>query len=201
MTTTSPVVPPHEAYAPGWELYEYAIGYYASVSLSDAETMTITFAPGEMGRDSGLWAKDARIIRLRYGIYVPAPQTQFVRIPGGIVLPEWARSPGWNTVDCSLTSITINGRVVKDFQGAPVVPDPTDLSCYVVSGHMPYVKLDTFNIATIYDQKFQTRITHARDNDPDLNGQLTIDAIDNSTLRFKYRGTDGVVRSATLDLV
>jgi len=98
--------------------------------------------------------------------------------------------------------IKINDRVVEDLQGNPVVPDPTDLSVYLVSQcHVPwYIKLDSFRISTIYDVEFQTRITHARDNDPDLNGQLTIDAVDNTTLRFKYIGTDGVVRSATLVL-
>ena len=56
-------------------------------------------------------------------------------------------------------------------------------------------------IDTIYNQKFQTRVTHGTFNaDPEQNGQLVVEASDNSTLVFKYRGTDGIVRSATLAL-
>lgn len=195
------VLPPHEAYALGWNLYEFKIGYFAVITISEAETMTITFARGETGIDSGLFAKDGRLTDLEYQLYVPTSQGSCIHIPGGITLPEWARTPGWNSVAMNTKEIKINDRVVEDLQGNPVVPDPTDVSIYVVEQcNVPYVKFDSFRISTIYDVKFQTRITHARDNDPDLNGQLTIDAIDNTTLRFKYRGTDGVVRSANLTL-
>ena len=196
------VIPPYEAYAPGWDLYEYAVGYYVTISLSDAETMTLTFAQNEIGRDSGLFAKDGRITRLQYTFYIPTAQVSCIRIPGGIIVPEWTRSPGWNTVDVTLDEIKINGRVVEDVQGNAVVPDPTDVSCYLVKQcDVSYIKMDSFVLTTIYNQKFQTRITHSTDNtDPELNGQLVIEALDNSTLTLKYRGTDGVVRSALLQL-
>ena len=198
----APVQPPSDAYAPGWDLYEWALGYYASVTLSTAETMTLNFAPNETGVDSGLFAKDARITRLQYTLYIPTAQTSCIRIPGGITAPDWIRSPGWSSVDVTLEEIKINGRVVEDPLGNPVTPDPTDLSCYLVKQcTVPYVKLDSFVLDTIYNQKFQTRITHGTFNDdPEQNGQLVVEASDNSTLVFKYRGTDGIVRSATVVL-
>lgn len=193
------VPPPHDAYVTGWDLYEYAIGYYASVTLTSAETMKLTFAPNETGLDSGLFAKDGQVSSLTYNLYVPRSDAA-IRIPGGIDLPTWARTPGWNAVTVTPTQVSINGRVVEDALGNPVQVDPTDLSCFVTKVGVPYVLLDGFKRTSLEDQTFQTRITVGKNNDPELNGQLLIEAADAQTLVFKYRGQDGVVRTASLAL-
>jgi len=125
-----------------------------------------------------------------------------IRIPGGIDLPSFARTPGWNMVTVSTEEIVVNGRLVENAMGIPVAGDPADLSCYVtrIPQGASYVLLDAFRRTSLEDQKFQTRITNAKSVEPDLNGQLTIDALDNQTLRIQYRGLDGVVRRTTLSL-
>jgi|SRR6056300_286342 len=193
------VPPPHDAYVVGWDLYEYAPGYFVNITLTSAETMKLTFAPNETGLDSGLFAKDAQVSSLTYNLYVPRSDAA-IRIPGGIDLPTWARTPGWNAISISNTVISINNRVVEDALGNPVVADPTDLSCFVTKVGVPYVLLDGFVRTSLEDQTFQTRITVGKNNDPELNGQLLIEAADQQTLVFKYRGQDGVVRSASLNL-
>jgi len=193
------VPPPHDAYVTGWDLYEFALGYYAAVSLTSAETMKLTFAPNETGLDSGLFAKDGQVSSFSYNVYIPTSGTS-IRIPGGIDLPTWARTPGWNAVAVTPTQVSINDRVVDDALGNPVVADPTDLSCFVTKGGIPYVLLDGFKRTSLEDQAFQPRITVGKNKDPELNGQLLIEAADAQTLVFKYRGQDGVVRSASLNL-
>jgi len=193
------VPPPHDAYVVGWDLYEYAPGYFVNITLTSAETMKLVFGPNETGLDSGLFAKDAQVSGLTYNVYIPSSSAS-VRLPGAFDLPEWARTPGWNAVTVSNTGVTINGRVMEDALGNPIVGDPTDVSCYVTKTGIPYVLLDGFVRTSLEDQAFQTRITVGKDNDPELNGQLLIEAADAQTLVFKYRGQDGVVRSATLNL-
>jgi len=194
------VPPPHDAYVTGWDLYEYAIGYYASVTLTSAETMKLVFGPNETGLDSGLFAKDAQVSSLTYNVYIPTSGSSSLRIPGAFDLPEWARTPGWNAVTVTPTQVSINGRVVEDALGNPVEGDATDLSCFVTKVGVPYVLLDGFKRTSLEDQTFQTRITVGKNKDPELNGQLLIEAADAQTLVFKYRGQDGVVRTASLAL-
>lgn len=196
------VDPPHDPYAPGWEFTEYSVGYFASVELFDSKTLKLSFAPGETGKDSGLYAVDHRVLTLSYSIYLPTTSTSF-RIPGGIEFPSIGRAPGWNDIEITPTEVMVNGNV------SGLTGDPTDLSCWSLDASLPsaglYILMDSFAIETVYDKVFQTHISFAQvfgnsPDPPERNGQLTIEAVSNTELRFSVRGTDGIVRSATLPL-
>lgn len=67
---------------------------------------------------------------------------------------------------------------------------------------------DTGGLPTIFFQRAWQELQAFRaivlrpsdDQEPSANGELVIEATSNTTLTFKYQGTDGVVRSATLTL-
>lgn len=207
---SSLVDPPYDAYkADGWDMYEFAIGYFATVSLLSSNSMRIAFSSQETGPTSGLFAKDARILYLAYEVYIPSAsmlQGNGFRLPGAVdtvSIQTHLRAPGWNSIRVYKSDLALGVRVNTidiDISAIRGTIDPTDLSSYLYTQQQAaYILLDTVTRTTVFDQGFETPLFQPT-RDPSQPGFLIIVPLDNETLQFKYRGTDGVVRSATLTL-
>jgi len=134
--------PPSNPNVPGWSFIEYFVGFYASITTTNEQTMKLTFAPGETGRDSGLEARDTGVQVLAYEVYFSGTGGEHVRVPGGKNIPASAiRSPGWNKVRVD-SRFVVNGVDVGE-------GDPTDVSCYIANQPTlapQYVYLDYFEV-------------------------------------------------------
>ena len=134
--------PPSNPNVPGWSFIEYFVGFYASITTTNEQTMKLTFAPGETGRDSGLEARDTGVQVLAYEVYFSGTGGEHVRVPGGKNIPASAiRSPGWNRVRVD-SRFVVNGVDIGE-------GDPTDVSCYIANQPTlapQYVYLDYFEV-------------------------------------------------------
>lgn len=151
---------------------------------------------------------------------------QSATVPNAFVVDSsfrrYAAGANWQNSEY-LTRCTIDGSLGVGawwaFRGRGDIA-ATDFIIGFGAGQNPHFAFDYRGVLTMRDQGFTRTVLHYISSDglakfsapiaqelgvttvrtPSINGEMVVEATSNTTLTFKMRGSDGVVRSATLTL-